>query len=153
MGPVFLASFVALWILVVLLSFLVLVLYRELGEMSSGRKEGRTRDGVCLGSRAPEVSGPGQEQATNTKKRTFGIARSDGPSVEPDGLRENIGELKKRVVAQLCCRGESSDRSFRDDAGGSGRGAPCIDRRGNEGRSAYRHTTTRPIWCARAHAE
>lgn len=61
MSPVFLASYVALWILVVLLSFLVLVLYRQLGEMYLGTKEGRTRDGVRLGSRAPEVSGLGQE--------------------------------------------------------------------------------------------
>jgi len=61
MSPVFLASYVTLWILVVFLSFLVLVLYRQLGEMYLGTKEGRTRDGIRLGSRAPDIGAAGLE--------------------------------------------------------------------------------------------
>jgi methylamine dehydrogenase accessory protein MauD len=55
MSGIVLASYLILWFFVIVLGFLVLVLYRQMGEMYLGTREARTRDGVRLGSDAPTV--------------------------------------------------------------------------------------------------
>lgn len=51
-----LISYLALWLLVLALAVLVLVLYRQLGELYLGTSEGRARDGLALGAKAPRFT-------------------------------------------------------------------------------------------------
>jgi methylamine dehydrogenase accessory protein MauD len=46
-------SYFVLWVLVIALTFFVLVLYRQVGEMYLGGKQGRTRDGILVGHEVP----------------------------------------------------------------------------------------------------
>lgn len=57
MSGIFVASYVALWILVVVLGVLVVLMYRHFGMMSMGTLEGVQRDGLPLGSQAPSIGG------------------------------------------------------------------------------------------------
>lgn len=56
MNPLWIASYVILWVVVLALVGLLLVLYRQLGEMYLGTPEGRSRDGIRIGGQAPEFS-------------------------------------------------------------------------------------------------
>lgn len=55
--PLFYASYVALWILLVFLSLLVLLLYRHFGLVVLGSLEGVQRDGLPVGETAPVING------------------------------------------------------------------------------------------------
>lgn len=57
MSGIFVASYVALWALVVVLSVLVILMYRHFGMMSMGTLEGVQRDGLPLGTPAPTIGG------------------------------------------------------------------------------------------------
>jgi thiol-disulfide isomerase/thioredoxin len=57
MSGIFVASYVTLWILVVVLAVLVILMYRHFGMMSMGTLEGVQRDGLPLGSQAPTIGG------------------------------------------------------------------------------------------------
>lgn len=59
MSGIVLASYLILWFVVIVLGFLLLVLYRQMGEMYLGTREARTRDGVRLGAEAPMVHAAG----------------------------------------------------------------------------------------------
>jgi methylamine dehydrogenase accessory protein MauD len=54
-------TYVLLWVVVIALTFLVLVLYRQVGEMYLGGKQGRTRDGILIGSRVPAFHADDQQ--------------------------------------------------------------------------------------------
>lgn len=53
MSGVWIASYVALWIVVLTLVIMLLILYRQLGELFLATPEGRSRDGIPVGHRAP----------------------------------------------------------------------------------------------------
>ena len=57
MSGIFVASYVVLWILVVVLATLVVLMYRHFGMMSMGTLEGVQRDGLPLGTEAPTIGG------------------------------------------------------------------------------------------------
>lgn len=56
MSEIWIASYAVLWILVVVLALMILLVYRQLGEMYLGTREGRARDGLGLGARAPRFT-------------------------------------------------------------------------------------------------
>lgn len=56
MSAAFLVSYGVLWFLVLALTVLLLLLYRQMGEMYLGTREGRSRDGIAVGHRAPEFT-------------------------------------------------------------------------------------------------
>jgi thiol-disulfide isomerase/thioredoxin len=56
-SPAFLASYVVLWFLVVILSILVFLVYRHFGLEAMGTFAGVQRDGLALGEEAPLIRG------------------------------------------------------------------------------------------------
>jgi methylamine dehydrogenase accessory protein MauD len=54
---IFYISYIALWILLIVLSILVLLLYRHFGLIALGTIEGVQRDGLPVGEEAPPISG------------------------------------------------------------------------------------------------
>lgn len=61
MSGLFLVSYVALWVLVVVMAVLLLLLYRHFGMISLGTLEGVQRDGLPVGSVAPPINGVGAD--------------------------------------------------------------------------------------------
>ncbi len=57
MHGLFYGSYIVLWILLIVLTVLVLLLYRHFGMMSLGTLEGIQRDGLPLGESASELVG------------------------------------------------------------------------------------------------
>jgi peroxiredoxin len=57
MSAAFVASYIVLWTLALLLSLLVLLLYRHFGLQAMGTFEGVSRTGLRIGEEAPPVSG------------------------------------------------------------------------------------------------
>ncbi len=57
MSAIFYASYVAMWILLLLLGILVLLLYRHFGLVALGTVEGVQRDGLPVGEVAPAITG------------------------------------------------------------------------------------------------
>jgi thiol-disulfide isomerase/thioredoxin len=57
MSGILLVSYIALWILVVVMAVLLILLYRHFGMISLGTLEGVQRDGLPVGSVAPAISG------------------------------------------------------------------------------------------------
>ncbi|MCC6313491.1 MAG: TlpA family protein disulfide reductase [Thermomicrobiales bacterium] len=57
MSGLLLVSYIALWVLVVVMAVLLLLLYRHFGMMALGTLEGVQRDGLAVGAPAPVVSG------------------------------------------------------------------------------------------------
>lgn len=57
MPVIFYVSYVAMWILLLIPGFLVLLIYRHFGLMAMGSVEGVQRDGLSVGERAPAISG------------------------------------------------------------------------------------------------
>jgi methylamine dehydrogenase accessory protein MauD len=55
-GTFWIISYIALWVLVVVLILLVILLYRQLGIMYLGSAEGVSRDGLEPGKKAPDWS-------------------------------------------------------------------------------------------------
>ena len=62
-GP-WLASYVALWAVVLFQGVIIFILLRQLGVIYLGTAQGVARDGLSLGQRAPEFSLPGLDGAT-----------------------------------------------------------------------------------------
>src|SRR5262245_27733123 len=58
MEGIWLISFIALWIIVILEGVLILLLYRQLGILYLGTASGVSRDGLAVGTKAPEFSLP-----------------------------------------------------------------------------------------------
>jgi methylamine dehydrogenase accessory protein MauD len=56
MDGIWLVSFIALWIIVILEGVLILLLYRQLGILYLGSASGVSRDGLPVGSTAPDFS-------------------------------------------------------------------------------------------------
>jgi peroxiredoxin len=84
MNSVWFASYLALWVVVVVLSVMVILLYRQLGEMYLGTREGRSRDGLRLGARVPGFSLLNQHGATVTlPQRKPSIIVFGSPSCGP----------------------------------------------------------------------
>jgi methylamine dehydrogenase accessory protein MauD len=82
----FLASYVALWVLVVVMAVLLLLLYRHFGMMSLGTLEGVQRDGLPVGSAAPAISGitaDGQEAGWQPKGARPQVLLFAAPDCEP----------------------------------------------------------------------
>lgn len=57
MPPLFYVSYAAMWILLLILSILVLLIYRHFGLLQLGTVEGVQRDGLDVGESAPSVRG------------------------------------------------------------------------------------------------
>lgn len=57
MSPLFYASYVAMWALLLIVSVLVLLVYRHFGLMAMGTLDGVQRDGLPVGEVAPTVVG------------------------------------------------------------------------------------------------
>ena len=57
MSTAFYVSYGALWVLVIVLTVLLLLVYRHFGMMTLGTMEGVQRDGLPLGEKAPSVFG------------------------------------------------------------------------------------------------
>jgi thiol-disulfide isomerase/thioredoxin len=57
MSQLFYGSFAALWLVVIVESFLLLALYRHFGLMALGTADGVQRDGLAVGAEAPSLSG------------------------------------------------------------------------------------------------
>lgn len=57
MSTLFLASYLALWLLIATMAVLVLLLYRHFGLISMGTLDGVQRDGLAVGQRAPAIMG------------------------------------------------------------------------------------------------
>ncbi len=57
MSGLFYASYVALWVLIVVQAVLLVLLYRHFGMMSLGTLEGVQRDGLPVGAAAPAIGG------------------------------------------------------------------------------------------------
>lgn len=70
MDALFAATYVALWIFVLVLALMVILLYRQLGEMYLGAAESRSRDGLAIGSKAPAFALPDQAGRVITLPRT-----------------------------------------------------------------------------------
>jgi peroxiredoxin len=52
---IFFASYVVMWLLVIVMGVLLLLLYRHFGMMALGTAEGVQRDGLAIGEIAPEI--------------------------------------------------------------------------------------------------
>jgi thiol-disulfide isomerase/thioredoxin len=86
MSGLFLASYVALWVLVVVMAVLLLLMYRHFGMMSLGTLEGVQRDGLPVGSAAPAISGitaDGSEAGWQPKLGTPQVLLFMAPDCEP----------------------------------------------------------------------
>lgn len=71
MSGVWLASYIALWAVVLFQGFIILMLLRQLGIIYLGTAQGVSRDGLAVGERAPD----------------FAVAGLDGQSISLAGLR------------------------------------------------------------------
>jgi thiol-disulfide isomerase/thioredoxin len=86
MPGIFVASYVALWILVVALAVLVVLMYRHFGMMSMGTLEGVQRDGLPLGTQAPSIGGitaDGTDRAWEPKTGRPQLLLFAAPDCEP----------------------------------------------------------------------
>lgn len=86
MSGLFLVSYVALWVLVVVLAALLLLLYRHFGMMSLGTLEGVQRDGLPVGSVAPRISGvtaSGQDAGWDPRQGKPQLLMFAAPDCEP----------------------------------------------------------------------
>src|SRR5215210_5699136 len=54
MEGIWLVSYIVLWVLVIVLGLLVVLLYRQLGILYLGSAEGVSRDGLAVGTQAPD---------------------------------------------------------------------------------------------------
>jgi methylamine dehydrogenase accessory protein MauD len=57
MPVIFYVSYVAMWVLLLVIGILVLLLYRHFGLMALGTVDGIRRDGLPVGTRVPSISG------------------------------------------------------------------------------------------------
>jgi methylamine dehydrogenase accessory protein MauD len=57
LSSIFYVSYVALWILLLLVATLLLLVYRHFGLMTLGTLEGVQRDGLAVGEEVPEIHG------------------------------------------------------------------------------------------------
>jgi len=74
MPTLFYISYVAMWVLLLLLGILVLLLYRHFGLVALGTVEGVQRDGLPVGEKAPAISG------VTAQGETIGWAPKSGRS-------------------------------------------------------------------------
>jgi methylamine dehydrogenase accessory protein MauD len=65
MEGIWLVSFIALWIIVILEGVLIVLLYRQLGVLYLGSASGVSRDGLAVGSAAPDFQLPDAEGQTH----------------------------------------------------------------------------------------
>lgn len=56
MNPAWVVSYVLLWVLVLAMAAMILLLYRQLGEIYLGTREGRSREGLGIGKHAPSFT-------------------------------------------------------------------------------------------------
>jgi len=110
-----LASYLAMWILVLLQSLLLVAVLRQLGELRSlaDRKDLRSNDGSMLGSSAPKFSGhearSGDALSSNIFSESGGIVLF--LSSECATCRQLVETLKPPLIKQLppiiaVCQGE-----------------------------------------------
>ena len=64
MEGIWLVSFIALWIIVILEGVLIVLLYRQLGVLYLGSASGVSRDGLAVGSPAPDFQLPDADGQT-----------------------------------------------------------------------------------------
>ena len=64
MEGIWLVSFIALWIIVILEGVLIVLLYRQLGMLYLGSASGVSRDGLAVGSPAPDFQLPDADGQT-----------------------------------------------------------------------------------------
>lgn len=66
MDGIWVVSYIVLWVVVLALGFLVILLYRQLGQQYLGTAAGVSRDGLTVGTKAPDFTGIDQfgEQVT-----------------------------------------------------------------------------------------
>src|SRR5919107_2396625 len=86
MSTLFYVSYVALWLLLLMIGVLVLLLYRHFGVMSLGTLEGVQRDGLPIGSVAPPISGvtaSGQDTRWQSKQGQPQLLLFAAPDCEP----------------------------------------------------------------------
>ena len=86
MSGFLLVSYVALWVLVVVMAVLLLLLYRHFGMMSLGTLEGVQRDGLPVGSIAPAISGitaDGVDRGWDPKTGRYQLLLFAAPDCEP----------------------------------------------------------------------
>jgi hypothetical protein len=86
MSGVFIASYVALWVLVGVLALLVVLMYRHFGMMSMGTLEGVQRDGLPVGTQAPGIGGitaDGTDRAWEPKSGRPQLLLFAAPDCEP----------------------------------------------------------------------
>lgn len=86
MSPFFLVSYVALWVLVVVMAVLLLLLYRHFGMMSLGTLEGVQRDGLPVGTVAPAISGitaDGTDGGWEPRTGSYQLLMFAAPDCEP----------------------------------------------------------------------
>jgi methylamine dehydrogenase accessory protein MauD len=86
MPGLFVASYVVLWIVVIVLAVLVVLMYRHFGMMSMGTLEGVQRDGLPVGSMAPTIGGitaEGVDRAWEPKTGKPQLLLFAAPDCEP----------------------------------------------------------------------
>jgi thiol-disulfide isomerase/thioredoxin len=115
----FYLSYAVLWFLLVVVSILVLLLYRHFGFISMGSLEGVQRDGLAVGERAPTITGSAPD---GTERRwqpgelpSFVIFAA--PECEPCatvlphiGRLARVGDGSVRMLAVAEGRQESAQR-------------------------------------------
>ncbi|PZR97658.1 MAG: hypothetical protein DLM69_09490, partial [Candidatus Chloroheliales bacterium] len=57
MDTIWLVSYIVLWVVVLVLAFLVVLLYRQLGQQYLGTAAGVSRDGLAVGTKAIDFTG------------------------------------------------------------------------------------------------
>jgi thiol-disulfide isomerase/thioredoxin len=86
MSGILLVSYIALWVLVVVMAVLLILLYRHFGMISLGTLEGVQRDGLPVGSVAPGISGvtaDGRDAGWNPKASLPQVLLFAAPDCEP----------------------------------------------------------------------
>lgn len=148
METVFYVSYGALWVLVVVQSVLLLLLYRHFGMMTLGTMEGVQRDGLPIGERATPVYGIQPESGEvvwSPPADRSSVVIFASPDCEPCSVvlpaAERLATMRRRdleVVAVVPGPLESAERT-RDQYGLS---FDCIAEDGSGAFEAYRVRVT-----------
>jgi methylamine dehydrogenase accessory protein MauD len=119
-GP-WLASYIALWIIVALQGVAIFLLLRQLGIMYLGTAQGVARDGIAPGTKAPDFSLPALDGSTVSLRAMRGLptvlvfgSSNCNPcrSLVPE-LNDFAAELRDSLRVLFLCRGsESEARAF-----------------------------------------
>jgi len=143
MPDMFYVSYAILWLLVIVLTVLLLLVYRHFGLMAMDTGEGVQRDGLSVGRSAPPISGVDSRGKTATwipgaRGRALLVFASPdcGPCVEmlPEISRLSSGSGNDLDVMAVVAGDSGRARELQHVTDGS---LDCIAEDGDEGFAAY----------------